>query len=128
MLRAMVRPRILLIDDSETVLLVVHAALAEHFDVETATDGVTGLERARQSRPDLVVTDSLMPGLDGLGLVRALKGAPETSAIPVIVLTSEDLPELSLPANDVRPAAVVAKAMDMSPLIDAIHAALRRTS
>jgi CheY-like chemotaxis protein len=119
----MPRPRILLVDDSQTVLMVLEAGLAEHFDVETAADGLTGLERARRSRPDLVVTDSLMPGLDGFGLMDALSTAPETSTIPVIVLTSEHLAGLA-PDRAVRPAAIVAKSMDLSPLIQAIRAAL----
>ncbi len=119
----MSRPRILLVDDSETVLMVLEAGLAEHFDVETATDGWQGLERARQWRPDLVVTDSLMPGLDGYGLLQALSERPETSAIPVIVLTSEHLPHPAA-EHTVRPVAIVAKSMDLSPLIEAIRAAL----
>jgi CheY-like chemotaxis protein len=120
----MARPRILLVDDSETVLFVLQTALEEHFDVETASDGASGLERARQSHPDIVVTDSLMPGLDGLGLLKALKGDPGTQSIPVIVLTSEDLPEFASAAGAVQPAAVLAKSMDISPLIDAIRTAL----
>jgi CheY-like chemotaxis protein len=120
----MARPRILLVDDSETVLFVLQTALEEHFDVETASDGASGLERARQSHPDIVVTDSLMPGLDGLGLLKALKDDPGTQSIPVIVLTSEDLAEFASAAGGVQPAAVLAKSMDVSPLIDAIRTAL----
>jgi CheY-like chemotaxis protein len=120
----MARARILLVDDSETVLFVLQTALQEHFDVETAPDGASGLERARQSHPDIVVTDSLMPGLDGLGLLKALKADPGTRAIPVIVLTAEDLPDVASAAGTTRPAAVLAKSMDIAPLIDAIRAAL----
>ena len=120
----MSRVRVLLVDDSETVLFVLQTALEEHFDVETAPDGASGLERARQSLPDIVVTDSLMPGLDGLGLLKALKDDPGTQSIPVIVLTSEDLPDFASAAAGVQPAAVLAKSMDISPLIDAIRTAL----
>jgi CheY-like chemotaxis protein len=120
----MARARILLVDDSETVLFVLQTALEEHFEVETAADGARGLERARQSRPDIVVTDSLMPGLDGLGLLKALKNDPATQAIPVIVLTSEELSDFASAAGNMQPAAVLAKSMDVSPLLDAIRAAL----
>ncbi len=122
MLRGMLRPRILLVDDSETVLMVLQAALAADFDVETADDGVTALERARTSPPDLVVTDGLMPGLDGFGLLAALGRAPETRGVPVIILTSEEAPHRSGAA--VQPAAIITKSMDMSPLLRAIRAAL----
>jgi CheY-like chemotaxis protein len=120
----MARARILLVDDSETVLFVLQTALEEHFDVETAPDGASGLERARQSHPDLVVTDSLMPGLDGLGLLKALKADPTTQTIPVIVLTSEELTDVTSAAGSMQPAAVLAKSMDTSPLVDAIRTAL----
>jgi CheY-like chemotaxis protein len=119
----MTRPRILLVDDSETVLMVLEAGLSDYFDVDTAADGWKGLERAREWRPDVVVTDSLMPGLDGFGLLNGLSEHPETAAIPVIVLTSEQVPR-TLADGAVRPAAVVAKSMDLSPLIEAIRAAL----
>ena len=124
MLRGMPRPRILLVDDSETVLMVLQAALAADFDVETADDGVTALERARTSPPDLVVTDSLMPGLDGFGLLAALGRAPETRGVPVIILTSEEAPHTSGARDAVQPAAIITKSMDMSPLLRAIRAAL----
>jgi CheY-like chemotaxis protein len=120
----MSRARILLVDDSETVLFVLQTALEEHFDVETAPDGASGLARARQSHPDIVVTDSLMPGLDGLGLLKALKNDPATQAIPVIVLTSEALTDFASAAGNIQPAAVLAKSMDVAPLLDAIRAAL----
>ncbi len=119
----MPRPRILLVDDSETVLLVVQAALAADFDVETAHDGAAAVARARQSPPDVVVTDSLMPGLDGFGLLEALEHAPETQGIPVIILTSEEVPP-GRGAGRVQPAAIIAKSMDLSPLVQAIRAAL----
>jgi CheY-like chemotaxis protein len=124
----MTRARILLVDDSETVLFILQTALEEHFDVETAPDGASGLARARQSHPDLVVTDSLMPGLDGLGLLKALKADPATQTIPVIVLTSEELTDVASAAGSIQPAAVLVKSMDISPLVDAIRTALTRRS
>jgi CheY-like chemotaxis protein len=119
----MARPRILVVDDSETVLMVLEAGLADHFDVETAPDGLRGLERAREWRPDLVVTDSLMPGLDGFGLLNALAAHPDTSPIPVIVLTAERIADLPA-AQTIRPSAILMKSMDLEPLIAAIRGAL----
>ncbi|MEN3337458.1 MAG: hypothetical protein V7647_1134, partial [Acidobacteriota bacterium] len=103
--------------------MVLEAGLSEHFEVDTAPDGWKGLQRAREWRPDVVVTDSLMPGLDGFGLLKGLREYQETAAIPVIVLTSEHMPGTAA-QGAVRPAAIVAKSMDLSPLIQAIRAAL----
>ena len=120
----MPRARILVVDDSATVLEILKAALADAYDVETAADGEEGLEQARRSPPDLIVTDNDMPGLDGFGLLRRLQEDPATRAIPAIVLTSEDAAERPAAAGDVRPVAVLTKSMDVSPLLDAIRTAL----
>ena len=118
------RPRILVVDDSATLLWLLQSALLEHYDVETAADGMAGLEKARRTPPDLIVTDSMMPGLDGYALLRMLKDDPATRAIPAIVLTSEETGERAVRPDDVRPVAVVSKTMDMAPLLAAIKAAL----
>lgn len=116
------RPRILVVDDSATVLHVVEQSLSGEYDVETAVDGADALAKARRRPPDVIVTDSIMPGLDGFGLIRALKQDPLTSAIPAIVLTSGgDRPGGH---DDICPASIVTKSMDMSPLLSAIKSAL----
>jgi CheY-like chemotaxis protein len=120
----MPRPRILVVDDSATVLRIVEAALSGEYDVETAADGVEALAQARQSRPDLIVTDSLMPNLDGFGLLRTLNADPRTRAIPAIVLTSQQADEVLAVPQDIPLAALVTKSMDMTPLLSAVRTAL----
>jgi adenylate cyclase len=118
------RPRILVVDDSETVLRIVEAALCSDYDVVTALDGEEGLEKARQLTPDLIVTDSLMPRLDGFGLLRTLQAHPATRSIPAIVLTSEESEERRPVPGDVQPCAIITKSIDPAPLLDAIRTAL----
>ena len=118
------RPRILVIDDSATVLHLVAAALSGQYDVETAANGLEGLAMARRSLPDLIVTDSMMPGIDGFALLRSLKADPATSGIPGIVLTSDETSNQTAGLGDVQPAAIVTKSMDMAPLLSAIRSAL----
>ena len=120
----MARHRILLVDDSATVLHVVQAALAESYDVETAANGEEGLVKARRSPPDLIVTDSIMPGLDGFGLLASLQRDAATREIPAILLTSEEASQHGAPPDGVRPSAVITKSMDMAPLLAAIKSAL----
>ena len=64
--------RVLLVDDSPTALRMLQAVLeGEHYDVVTAIDGNDGFAKVFRYRPDLVVTDSVMPGSDGFAFVRS---------------------------------------------------------
>jgi CheY-like chemotaxis protein len=81
---------ILIVEDSPAVAGVIQAALSkEGYKVIVACDGLEGLKLAISERPRLILTDSVMPRMDGIGLMRALKGNPMTSEIPVIMLTSK---------------------------------------
>jgi DNA-binding response OmpR family regulator len=81
---------VLLIDDNADLLDLLARALTHlgHFSVLQAEDGEKGLELAVTSRPDCIVVDIMMPGLDGYRLVRALRGDPDTADIPVVMLTA----------------------------------------
>ncbi len=81
---------ILVVEDSTTVATVIQVALSkEGFNVLVAHDGLEGLKLAVSERPSVIITDSVMPRMDGYGLLRAIKGNPMTSDIPVIMLTSK---------------------------------------
>ncbi|MCP3136607.1 ATP-binding protein [Pyxidicoccus xibeiensis] len=81
--------RILLADDNADLRTYVSGLLGNAFRrVETVTDGQAALEVARRTLPDLILSDVMMPGLDGFGLVKALRADPRTRAIPVILLTA----------------------------------------
>lgn len=81
---------ILLVEDSPAVTSVIQVALSkEGFSVLTAVDGLEGLKVAVAERPLLIITDSVMPRMDGYGLLRAIKANQMTADIPVIMLTSK---------------------------------------
>lgn len=81
---------ILVVDDSAPVAMVIEAALSRAgYVVIRACDGLEGLKLAISERPRLVITDSIMPRMDGYGLLRALNANPMTTEIPVIMLTSK---------------------------------------
>jgi PAS domain S-box-containing protein len=80
--------RILLADDSADMRDYVTRLLQPLYTVETAADGVEALRIARLRRPDLVLTDVMMPSLDGFGLLRELRADPLTHSIPVIMLSA----------------------------------------
>ena len=119
--------RILVVDDSETVLNFLRTILEnEQYEVATATNGNDGLAQAHQSLPDLVVTDSIMPGLDGFGLLHALRTDPATEAVPVIMLTSGAAEDPDHIAREPQPDAFVRKSADLTPLLAEIRGALER--
>jgi DNA-binding response OmpR family regulator len=120
--------RILVVDDSETILNFLRALLeSEQYEVATASDGHDGLAKAQQSLPDLIITDSIMPGLDGFGLLRALRTDPATEAVPVIMLTSGSSDDPDHIVREPRPDAFVRKSADFAPLLAEVREALQRT-
>jgi len=81
--------RVLIVDDSPILLETIAFALSMRgFTVETAEDGIKGLERAMAMQPTCIIIDVKMPGLNGLQLVRALRGDPATEHIPLIILSA----------------------------------------
>ena len=82
-------PTILLVEDNELNRDMLSRRLVRRgFDVLIATDGAEGVAVAVAERPDLVLMDMSLPGLDGWEATRRLKAAPETRSIPVIALTA----------------------------------------
>lgn len=82
------RATVLVVEDHPEVRAYLRARLAPRYRVLEASDGEEGLEMARRRLPDLVLSDVMMPGLDGYGLCRALKSDPETAFLPVVLLTA----------------------------------------
>jgi len=82
--------RVLIVDDSRTVRNAVAGALSQAgFLVSEASDGVSGLELARELVPSIIILDVNMPFMSGLDVLDALKRHPTTSEIPVVLLTTE---------------------------------------
>jgi DNA-binding response OmpR family regulator len=85
----MMKRTILLIDDEPAYLEMMKMRLeASHYKVETAPDGVAGVEKAQQINPDLILLDVMMPGKDGFQTLQALKGIPLLRRKPIIMMTA----------------------------------------
>ncbi|SFK78269.1 response regulator [Methylocapsa palsarum] len=83
-------PRILAVDDVPENLEIVSMRLSAHgYEVVTAADGEEGLEKARALKPDLILLDIMMPKLDGIAVLKELKGDKSLDFIPVILLTAK---------------------------------------
>lgn len=86
----MARARVLIIDDDRIIRKIVEANLAKlGFEVISASNGMEGLQKVKTDKPDVVVTDKMMPEMDGLEVTRRLRRQPETAHIPILVLTGE---------------------------------------
>lgn len=118
---------ILIIEDDEQTRENLQIILEmEGFTVRTAPDGRAGLAAVQRQRPDLVLCDVMMPGLDGHGVLREIRATPETAGLPFLFLTARservDLRAgMNLGADD-----YLCKPVDADDLLAAIHARLRR--
>jgi DNA-binding response OmpR family regulator len=83
------RPKVLLVEDHADMRAYLRKHLARDYELLEAARGDTGLRMVRTEMPDVVVSDIMMPGLDGYALCRALKADPETDFIPVVLLTAK---------------------------------------
>jgi DNA-binding response OmpR family regulator len=82
--------KILVAEDSPTIREMVAAQLsADGYEVLQAVDGAEALEIARSGEPDLLILDKIMPKLDGLEVVRALRADPPVRAVPIVMLTDQ---------------------------------------
>jgi signal transduction histidine kinase/CheY-like chemotaxis protein len=82
------RPRILLADDNADMRRYVHRLLDADYDVSAVSDGLAAVEAARSGRFDLVLTDVMMPKLDGYALIEAMRGDERTRTVPIMLLSA----------------------------------------
>ena len=87
------RPRLLLVDDETGNIQVLYRIFRESCEVFFASNAEEALAFCRKDPPDLVLSDIVMPGMDGLALCRALKQDPETRDLPVIFVTAQQTPQ-----------------------------------
>jgi CheY-like chemotaxis protein len=118
------RLKLLLIDDSDAELNFYRFALEPEFTIVTAARGAEGVTMASLSRPDAIVLDVMMPGMDGWEACTRLKCNDDTAEIPVILLTGANDRDLSQHANAVGASAVLRKPCSVDKLRQTIVAAL----
>ena len=120
--------RILIVDDDEDIRAYLEVTLElAGFEVVQAVDGETGLQAAFDAEPELIVLDVMMPGLDGLEVLRRLRADSRTNHLPVILLTAKAQPDDTVAGLEVGADDYVTKPFDAEVLLARIHAALRRT-
>jgi len=115
---------ILVVDDEPTIReLLVELFREEGHTLLAARDGLVAREILARTVPDLVLTDAMMPWLDGPGLVKWMREHPELQAVPVIILSAV----VRIDPAELDNVAFVAKPFDLTTLLEAVATALERT-
>jgi len=121
----MIKRRILVVDDEDNLRTMLVAALKfEGYDVTAAADGREGLRSVKESKPDLIVLDVMMPELDGFGMLKRLRESGDRT--PVVFLTARDtsadaVAGLGLGADD-----YLSKPFSLEELVARVEAVMRR--
>lgn len=116
--------KVLVADDDLTLRETLeHNLTRQGYEVRTAADGQTALDLARRERPDLVVLDLMLPGLDGVEVCRVLR---QESSVPIIILTARSDEEDKVVGLEVGADDYITKPFSMRELLARVKAALRR--
>lgn len=81
------KKRIIVIDDDQDFSMLMQCLLEDRFEVTQLSDGLEAVKKAASEKPDLIMTDVMMPGISGIEVLRTLAMEEETRGIPVLVLT-----------------------------------------
>jgi diguanylate cyclase (GGDEF)-like protein len=120
--------RILVVDDDPDIVQFVRVNLElEGFDVDTASDGHQAMRATLTGAPDVVVLDVMMPGMDGLNVLKQLRSHPAAANTSIILLTAKALPEDRVTGLDLGADDYITKPFDINELVARVKAVLRRT-
>ena len=121
------KKKILIIDDEEDLLLLAsHALTLDRDDLEVinAKDGASGILRAKDEKPAVIILDIMMPKIDGYEVCRRLKADQETRDIPVVMLTASNDPQLNQKAFEAGAVACLTKPYRRGSLVNCVDMAL----
>lgn len=119
-------PLILVVDDSPESLELISTELMKYYEVHVATDGLRCLELAhRVRRPDLILLDVIMPGMDGYEVCRRLKADPDTSDIPVLFLSGRTAAEDERIGLEIGAEDYLTKPVNVAVMLARVRAHLR---
>jgi two-component system chemotaxis response regulator CheY len=121
----MSHPSILVVDDSPSLRRMTSACLrAGGYAVTEASDGKEAHEVAREGDFDMVVTDQVMPVMDGLSLIRALRATPAYATVPMLMLSTEHDDAIRERAREAGASGFLAKPFDPEELMASVNALL----
>ncbi len=119
---------ILVVEDDDIVALTIERCLRrENYRVTLANSGVDGLQQARRRKPELVILDVIMPGMDGFAVCREMRADPILSDVPILFLTAKTKPEDRITGFNVGGDDYLGKPFNLDELTLRVRAILRRT-
>ncbi len=114
--------RILVVEDDPDIQRIVTTVLSREYEVRTASDGLEGLLAIEQGfKPELVIADIMMPRLDGMAFVKALKGHRDTAKIPVMFLTAKSAPREVIDGINLGARYYLTKPFKVDELLQKVH-------
>lgn len=119
---------ILVVDDEERVALSIERSLRREYQIRVANNGGEALKIARREKPDLVILDINMPGMDGLEVCRELRNDPMLKAVPILFLTARDRVDDRIDGLEAGADDYLTKPFDVRELLLRVQAILRRTT
>ena len=118
------RPLILVAEDDPDVLKMLEHVMRALGDVETAKDGAEALAKMRAARPDVLVTDVMMPKMDGLALAKQMKSDQKLATVPVVMLTAKTGPRDVIAGINAGARYYVTKPFKTDELVNKVRRAL----
>lgn len=120
------RKKVLVVDDNQNFSQLLQCALEDDFEIFSAADGLEGVKKATEVRPDIILMDVMMPNVSGIEMSRMLVAEEETRDIPIIVLTGSHLdkgtPALFKQEKNVRH--FLSKATPVMEIVDIVRKVL----
>lgn len=123
----MFKKKILVIDDTELMIRLITDILSNAgYEVVSAPDGVSGMKKVREEKPDLVILDIVMPGMDGFEMCQALRDDESNNLMPIIMLTGQDNEEDKLKGLEMGADDYITKPFNPRELISRVNNTLKR--
>jgi DNA-binding response OmpR family regulator len=114
--------KVLLVEDSDDLRSLFARAMRRHgFTVRAPASARAALECLTNYRPDIVVTDLMMPVIDGVELIRRLRADPTTAVVPIVAITADVTPEAERRAREAGAADFLVKPVDLVTLLDRLR-------
>lgn len=122
--------KILIVDDEPDIRRIVRLSLSRlgGMDVVEADSGPAGVRQATVERPDAILLDVMMPGMDGPATMETLRKLPETAGIPVLFLTAKVMPSEQARLRSLGARGVLSKPFDVQTLPNLVRRALEKPS